>query len=189
MTTCIGIDIAVAKPPTMAVEMGGLWLVKSISMQHHKLVLFQLERMRKAWSATHVAIEKPYLAERTNKAGQRKQLISIFGELSEVYGQIKLLCLQAGFKKENIIPALPMVWMPAMLAQDGYMPKGPDAGKERKHRSVMRAHSMGVPGCDPAKRVKGDDDVADAACIAEWGGIQVEAMERMRVGDGSGDGI
>ena len=164
---CIGIDIAVAKPVTMAMNCAGSslgWQIVAVQPSHFETISRSLSFFKVCGRATHAAIEYPYVGPNDRDAIR----------LGIVYGRMEVLCEQAGL---IVTKAEPSKWQNAMLKQKGCKLPGRDG---RKQLSVMRAYSMGVPGCDPENRVKGDDDVADAANISEWGSIQAEMRERMR---------
>jgi hypothetical protein len=179
----IGIDIAVKGNVTLAYEWGHKWIITSHLPNNWHGIGLRLSLFFNGAVDADVAIEKPYLATFANSKGQRKQAVRTFGDLSEVYGQIVLLCLQAGFEREHIHAAPPKDWMPAMLAVNGQMPKGKGAYDERKRLSVFRAHNdLGVPGCD-VDDWENCHDRADAALISVWMKERLR-LERMERGEG-----
>ena len=160
MTGAIGIDIAVAKPVTIAWKEQGIWLVRHVEPEDYDMLLSTMELLYCLCydAATHAAIEQPYVGP--NKRGAL--------ELARVYGRIEVLCEQAGLV---VIPAPPSTWQAEMLT-----PRGGRLGdrKNRKRLSILVAKGLGADVTD--ENGKDSDDKADAVCIATWGTEQARLM-------------
>lgn len=151
--SCIGIDPAVSKPVCYAYRRGRIWTVGRGPMGRDLLANEDfLEALRLAeYQGVHTAvIEDGYVGPNPKTALA----------LSAVRGQIAALAAQAGLKVEMVPPA---TWQAAMLCQGVWRPRRHD---EIVRQARLRAGSILGPG-------NWTEDECVAACLAEWGELQL----------------
>lgn len=157
MIGAIGIDIAVAKPCTIAWKGADGWYCFAYMPSDWHGIELRLSTLKGAGRRTHAAIEKPYVG------ANRKDSM----DLSRVYGRVEVLCEQAGLV---VIPAPPSIWQAEMLT-----PRGGKLGDSANRKRLSMLVAKDGLGGDPA-----NDDESDAMCIAAWGTKQarLKALER-----------